>query len=51
MPVVKCVLIVHVYFGLSDGMEFDLSFPTPGSFFPPFAFYESTVALLGIPLV
>lgn len=51
MHVVKCVLILHTYFGLSDGVEFDLSFPIPGSFFPPFAFYKSTVALLGIPLV
>ena len=27
MLAVKCVLILYTYFGLSDGIEFDLSFP------------------------
>lgn len=38
--VVKCAVILHV--------RFELPFPIPGSFLP-FAFYKSTVALLGIP--
>lgn len=49
MHVMKCAVILHAYFGLSDGIGFDLSFPIPGPFFLPFAFCKSTVALLGIP--